>query len=83
LPVLNPRARKLIDWCAGLALLAVGLTGFLLPVFPGWPFVFAGLAVLSSHSRWARSLHERCVRMGRSVRDKVRSRKDGGADGLS
>ena len=79
--MLNPRVRKILDWVLGLALLLLGAAGWLLPVLPGWIFVLAGLAVLSSHSRWARALHARLQRFGRSVRQKVSGRRDDPPDG--
>ena len=68
---LNPRVRKIVDWIVGLALIAVGIVGWILPVLPGWAFVIMGLAVLSSHSRWAHALLERLKRAGQGVRRRV------------
>jgi uncharacterized membrane protein YbaN (DUF454 family) len=38
----------------GLALLIVGLAGWILPVIPGWPFVIPGLILLGEEFHWAR-----------------------------
>lgn len=73
--MLSPRVRKAFDWTLGLLLVLLGIVGWVLPVLPGWIFVLAGLAVLSSHSRWARALHVRFQRFGRDVRDKVTGRR--------
>lgn len=72
--MLNPRLRKIVDWVVGLTLLALGFVGLFLPVLQGWLFILAGLAVLSSHSRWAKALHERVKRAGRSIRDRITHR---------
>ena len=41
---------------SGFFLLLLGLAGLLLPVLPGWVFIFGGLALLSRHFHWARRL---------------------------
>ena len=64
--------RKILDWTFGLTLIAIGIVGGFVPIFQGWIFVLAGLAVLSSHSSWARFLHDRVKRFGRNIRDRVR-----------
>lgn len=68
--------RKIVDWVVGLSLIGIGILGGFVPVFQGWVFIVAGLAVLSSHSRWARVVYERIKKVGRSVKDRVvRSRE--------
>ena len=42
----------------GWTLIAIGVAGFLLPILPGFPFFIVGLVILSSKSRWARSMLE-------------------------
>ena len=76
------RVRKGIDWMIGIALIAFGVLGGLIPILPGWVFVVAGLAVLSSHSRRARFLHLRLQSLGQKVglRWKVIRRADTGKD---
>ena len=73
---LSPRVRKIVDWVVGLALIALGFVGFVLPVLQGWLFVIMGLAVLSSHNRHAKKIYDRLRSMGQSVRDKVNKRRD-------
>jgi len=55
--------RRLFRTSAGLALIAIGVLGLLLPVMPGIPFLVAGLAVLGTEHpvrarivRWLRRL---------------------------
>jgi len=43
---------------AGLAMLLVGVMGWLLPVIPGWAFFIPGLILLSREFHWARRLLE-------------------------
>jgi len=74
--VIPSPARKIADWVVGLALLAVGIVAGFIPVLQGWPFILAGLAILSSHSRLARALLERLKRAGCSLRDRIRKRRD-------
>jgi uncharacterized membrane protein YbaN (DUF454 family) len=69
--MLNRSVRKAIDWVVGLALILLGVIGGFIPFLPGWVFVVAGLAVLSSHSRWAHALHVRFQALGRAVRHRV------------
>lgn len=71
--MLRRRVRKVLDWVAGLALILLGIIGGAIPFFPGWVCVVAGLAVLSSHSRWAHAIHVRMVQLGRTIRAKLTS----------
>ncbi len=70
--------RKIVDWILGLSLIAVGVVAGFIPVLQGWPFILAGLAVLSSHSRLARSLLDRARHVGRRIRDGLKGRTRGG-----
>lgn len=81
--MLNPTVRKILDWAVGLTLMALGIAGWLLPILPGWLFIIAGLAVLSSHSTWAKALHERIRHFGQSVRTRVGGGKGNGDGGAS
>ena len=64
--------RKVVDWILGLTLIAIGMVGGLVPILQGWVFIVAGLAVLSSHSRWARAAIERLKGVGRRLGKAVR-----------
>ena len=64
-------ARKIADWVIGLTLIALGIAGGFIPVFQGWPLILAGLAILSSHSRFARAALDRIKRVARGVRDRL------------
>ncbi len=68
-------ARKVFDWVLGITLLLLGVAGWILPILQGWVFILAGLAVLSSHSKWARAILDRLKSTGRKVRDKIRERR--------
>lgn len=70
---LSPRGRVVFDWVAGLVLIAIGVIGGFVPIFQGWVFVLAGLAVLSKHSRLARRWFTRVRQMGRVAKDRFRS----------
>ena len=70
--MMPPRIRKVIDWIVGLSLIALGIVGGLIPVFQGWPFILAGLAVLSSHSPWARRILDRLKAAGRGIVERFR-----------
>ena len=65
------RARVIVDWIVGVTLLSIGVAGLVLPVLQGWVFILAGLAVLSSHSVWARTILDWLKRKGRAVKDRV------------
>ncbi len=68
-------ARKIVDWIVGLALIALGVVAGFIPVIQGWPFILAGLAILSSHSRVARALLDRVKRLGREIRRRIARRR--------
>ncbi|HEX5044155.1 MAG TPA: PGPGW domain-containing protein [Candidatus Polarisedimenticolaceae bacterium] len=65
------RVRVVFDWILGLTLLAIGVAGLVLPILQGWVFILAGLAVLSSHSVWARTALDWLKEKGRAVKTRV------------
>ena len=67
--------RRILDWILGLTLIGLGVVGGFVPVLQGWVLILAGLAVLSSHSRWARAILDRLKGYGRKLRDKVSDRR--------
>ncbi len=69
------RARKAFDWIAGVSLLLLGIAGLILPALPGFIFILAGLAILSSHSALARRALEALKSRMRRVRDRVLKRE--------
>ena len=69
------RARKIFDWIAGVSLILLGIVGLVLPVLQGILFILAGLAILSSHSAYARRLQEAIRAFGRRVRDRIARRR--------
>jgi len=72
----GPRpVRRIIDWILGLTLIGLGIVGGFVPILQGWVLILAGLAVLSSHSRWARAILDRLKGLGRKLRTKVRERR--------
>ncbi|HKQ59972.1 MAG TPA: PGPGW domain-containing protein [Candidatus Polarisedimenticolaceae bacterium] len=77
---LSHRARQVVDWIVGLSLICIGIVGGFIPLLPGWVAVLAGLAVLSSHSSWARSILERLKRVGHWLRTRWRGRPDACGD---
>lgn len=74
------RARKLFDWIAGVSLLVLGIVGLVLPGLQGILLILAGLAILSSHSAFARRLLESLKAHVRRVRDRVLKRGGDGGD---
>jgi len=67
------RVRKAVDWTVGIGLITVGVVAGFVPVVQGWIFVLMGLAVLSSHSPWARRQYERMKKASRHLRERVAS----------
>jgi hypothetical protein len=63
-----------VDWVLGLTLIAAGIVAGFLPFIQGWMLILAGLAVLSSHSRLARTALDRLKSAGRGLRRKTRNR---------
>ena len=45
---------------AGIALILIGLVGWLIPILPGWPFVFVGLSLIAP--TFARKIRHRIFR---------------------
>jgi len=41
--------RKTLRLCTGIAMLAVGILGLILPIMPGWIFVIPGLIILADY----------------------------------
>lgn len=74
---MTPRVRKIVDWIVGISLLVLGVIGAVLPILQGWVFILAGLAVLSSHSRWAKMAMDWLKESARKVRSRVRGRGEG------
>lgn len=76
---LSPKARKVFDWVVGLILIGIGIVGGFIPILQGWVFILAGLAVLSSHSRWARKIYDplkaRFKKVSHDVRERVERRR--------
>ena len=68
--------RKAFDWTLGLSLIGFGAAMSLVPIVQGWVFVLMGLAVLSSHSEFARRHYERLKGIGRKVRQKVHDARE-------
>ena len=76
--MLSPACKPVI---ALVLMIALGVIGAFLPIVQGWIFVLAGLAVLSSHSVWARAILDRIKKAGRQVKEKVvKGRRKGGAE---
>lgn len=48
------QARKIVVIVIGATLLIIGIIGMGIPVLPGWPFVWGGIAVLATEFAWAR-----------------------------
>lgn len=68
------RVRKVFEWTLGLALIALGIVGLVLPGLQGVLLILAGLAVLSRHSPLAHRLNEKLKRWARRARDRVMRR---------
>ena len=78
---LSPRARMVLDWILGLTLILLGIVGLFTPILQGLALIVLGLAVLSSHSRWARALYERAKSLGRGVKERVARKRGTRGDG--
>jgi membrane protein implicated in regulation of membrane protease activity len=70
------RFRKIFDWSLGLALIAVGIVGLVLPGLQGILMIVAGLAILSSHWPLARRINEKLKDLARRARDRVVKKRD-------
>ena len=69
------RARKVVDWVAGVSLLLLGVAGLVLPGLQGILFILAGLAILSSHSAIARRVLEALKSRARNLRERLAKRE--------
>lgn len=55
----HPKLRlfwKIVAISVGSSLILLGIAGLFLPILQGWLMIFAGLALLGPHSRWARQI---------------------------
>ena len=50
---------RILRLTSGWSLIAVGVIGLFLPILQGLLFIASGLAILSTESRWAKSILER------------------------
>lgn len=66
----NKPLRRVVRVAVGVALLAVGVLGLVLPLLPGWPFLLTGCILLWPRSRVAK----RSVRAFGKVREWYRGR---------
>jgi hypothetical protein len=55
-PVAHGRFKAIARQVGGYTLLAAGLAGCVLPIIPGIPLLFAGLALLAVDTPWAARL---------------------------
>ena len=53
---LKATLKRWLKIISGMAMLIVGVIGWLLPVIPGWAFFIPGLVLLSHEFHWARRL---------------------------
>lgn len=67
-------ARRAVEWVLGLALIAIGVAGLVLPGIQGILLILAGLAVLSRHSPLAKRLYDGVKDRARRTRDRLRGR---------
>ena len=63
-------ALKVIRITAGVLLLLIGAIGGLIPIFQGWVFGLAGLALLSQDVPFIRRWYERAKRRFHELREK-------------
>jgi uncharacterized membrane protein YbaN (DUF454 family) len=73
------RLRLALDWTVGIALILIGVLGLVLPVLPGVVFIVAGVAILSSHSRYARALHLQVLALVQKIRKRWNAGRGKGA----
>jgi uncharacterized membrane protein YbaN (DUF454 family) len=91
-PAMHPRRRRpfhlaIRRWPGGLRIaiavtcLLVGLVGIVMPILPGWPFLFVGLAILTTVfpglERFWRARMRRHPKLRAALR-KVQTKKPGG-----
>ena len=48
--------KTILEILGGFCLVAIGITGLILPIMPGWIFLIPGLVVLARHFDWAKRL---------------------------
>ena len=53
---MNRHAKTVGVLLAGWGAILVGIIGLILPIMPGWIFIFIGLVILSSEYVWAHHL---------------------------
>ncbi|MGH8993353.1 MAG: PGPGW domain-containing protein [Acidimicrobiia bacterium] len=68
-------SRRVAVTVVGVALVAAGFAGIVLPLLPGPLLIIAGLAVLATEYVWARRALDVAKRRANQARDKVRARR--------
>ncbi len=70
-------ARKLVIAVIGATVLLLSIVGYIMPIIPGIPLTFLGLAILATEFVWAKRLLRSVKRQAQSVLDSVRSKVTG------
>lgn len=70
-------ARKLVIGVIGATVLLLSIVGYIMPIIPGIPLTFLGLAILATEFVWAKRLLRKAKRQAKSVFDSVRSKVTG------
>jgi uncharacterized membrane protein YbaN (DUF454 family) len=60
---LNMTIRSILRIVVGIALIVIGLTGIIVPLLPGWPFIASGVILLWPKSRLAMWLKRLSARL--------------------
>ena len=53
---MNRKAKTIVVLLVGWGFMLLGVAGLILPIMPGWIFIFVGLIILSTEYVWAHHL---------------------------
>ena len=74
--MLLKNARRLVIAVIGGTVLILSLVGYILPIIPGIPLTFLGLAILATEFVWAKRLLRKVKAQANALLDKVRSKPE-------
>lgn len=72
--MLLKNARRLVVAVIGGTVLLLSLVGYIMPIIPGIPLTFLGLAILATEFVWAKRLLRKVKKQASALMDNFRSK---------
>lgn len=81
--MLLKNARRLVIAVIGGTVLLLSLVGYIMPIIPGIPLTFLGLAILATEFVWAKRLLRKVKKQASALMDNFRSKPAASEDSAS